>query len=164
MKQKLTDKLNSLFTQQNNYLDYEGLSVTFNSNAGVSYEDIHTSFSETGFNIPQDYIDFLKYCNGCTLYKYDDLGGFIFLGTNDLQKENIFQKETYEGDWDKDITVFCSLICEGSFIGFKNKTDGSYEILDCFHQALPKDWNVISLSFEDFLEKLIDEKGKQYWL
>jgi hypothetical protein len=38
--------------------------------------------------------------------------------------------------------------------------ENTYEILDCFHEYLPAEWEVIGKSFDAYLEKLIDLKGK----
>ena len=127
-------------------------------------EDITAMTLDGKSRIPKDYIDFLKVFDGCTLYRYKDLGGFEFLGTSDILKETDLQRQIYEEDWNNDITVFCRLICDGDFISFKNNSDGTYDILDCYHDDKPQNWKVISNSFDNFLERLIDETGRPYWL
>jgi hypothetical protein len=163
-KQSLTDKLNKLFGLKSDYLGHEELIVTFSRNTGATKEEISFLDLEPDIKIPKDYLDFLTKYNGCTLFQFEDLGGFKFLGTADLKNEIAFQKEIYEEEWDERITVFCNLICDGDFISFKNFEDGTYEIIDCYHDDLPKNWTFISNSFDDFLEKLIDAKGYRYWL
>jgi len=162
IKQELVDKLNFFFGQKNVILDYEDLVVTFEKNNGATQNDLDIISNK--LKIPNDYLDFLQIFNGLTLFKFKDLGGFKFLGTNDISKETEIQRQTYEEDWDNDIIVFCNLICDGDFISFKNKNDGSYEILDCYHDENPQNWKVVSYSFCYFLERLIEEKGKRYWL
>jgi hypothetical protein len=160
----LTDKLNLLFDQQDTYIDYEGLTVTFHKNKGATQQELDSVISTEKLKIPQDYIDFLQVFNGCTLFKYQDLGGFEFLGTMNILKETDIQKQAYEEDWDNDILVFCRLIGDGDFISFKSNNNNSYDILDCYHDDKPQNWKVISNSFSDFLKRLIDGKGKRYWL
>ena len=163
VRQSLLDKIELLLSLKVEYLDYEDLSVTFSANRGASIEELGTMLRKTNLVFPDVYLDFLKKINGCELFKFKELGGFEFLGTNEIQKENSFQQESYMEDWDKRLTVFCNLICDGDFLSFKSYDNGTYEIIDCYHDDLPKNWNVISNSFEDFLERLIDLKGKRYW-
>jgi SMI1 / KNR4 family (SUKH-1) len=160
----LTDKLNLLFGQEDDFVDYEGLSVTFQKKIGATQLEIVSLSSDKKFKIPKDYLYFLQKFDGCVLFRYQDLGGFEFLGTKDISKETDLQGQTYDEDWDNDITVFCRIICDGDFISFKNNNDGSYDILDCYHDDKPQNWKVISNSFDNFLERLIDEKGRRYWL
>jgi len=72
--------------------------------------------------------------------------------------------EVYEEDWDEKITVFCQLIGEGDFISFKQNENQGYQILDCFHEEIPQNWQEITDSFEQFLEKLLELRGERYWL
>jgi len=160
----LTDKLNSLFRQSTDFIDYEALQVTFEKNSSATLQDIASMSADTKIKLPKYYLDFLQLFDGCVLFKYQDLGGFEFLGTKDISKETELQRQTYEEDWDDSLTVFCRLICDGDFISFRNKSDGSYDILDCYHDDIPANWTTITNSFENFLERLVDEKGKRYWL
>jgi hypothetical protein len=160
----LTDKLSSLFRQSIDFIDYEGLKVTFEKNSSATSQDIASMSADTKIKLPKDYLDFLQLFDGCVLFKFQDLGGFEFLGTKDISKETELQRQTYEEDWDDSLTVFCRLICDGDFISFRNKSDGSYDILDCYHDDIPANWATITNSFDTFLERLIDEKGKRYWL
>lgn len=161
-KQELLNKLNFLFEQKDDFIDYEDLVVTFEKSDGAIQNDIDQICNH--LKIPKDYIDFLQKFDGWTMFKFNDLGGFRFLGTNNISKETELQKQTYGNDWDCDIIVFCTMICDSDFIGFRNKSDGTYDILDCYHDENPKNWKVIGNSFSDFLESLIEQKGKKYWL
>ena len=162
IKQELVNKLNLFFGHNDDFIDYESLVVTFEKNIEATQQDIDNITHQ--IKIPDDYIDFLKIFNGWTLFKHKDLGGFKFLGTNDIVKETENQRETYEEYWDDTITVFCTIICDGDFISFRNNSDGEYDILDCCHDDKPEDWKIIDRSFSSFLERLIAEKGKPYWL
>lgn len=164
MDKLLFHKLNSLFEPGGNYLDYEGLPVIFHKNLGASDIEIASFITHESLNLPDEYLDLLRQFNGFSLFGYEDLGGFQFLGTAEIIEENKLEKEIYGEDWDESVVVFCKLICDGDFIGFRFYHDGSYSILDCFHEASPNEWQVISVSFGAFLEKLIAEKGKRFWL
>jgi hypothetical protein len=164
LNKDLTDELNSLFRQSMDYVDYEGLKVTFERKTSATLQDIASISADTKIKLPKDYLDFLQLYDGCVLFKYQDLGGFEFLGANDIVKETELQRRTYEEDWDENLTVFCRLICDGDFISFRNNGDGSYDILDCYHDDIPANWATITNSFDTFLQRLIAEKGKRYWL
>ncbi|HMC99839.1 MAG TPA: SMI1/KNR4 family protein [Ferruginibacter sp.] len=162
MTADLKAKLDFLFTTAAPYLDYEGLSVTFIKNSPASDEAI--AALPSNLDIPNDYIQFLKAFNGCTLFEYKDFGGFEFLAADQIERELTIQRETYAEDWDESLMVFCNVPGDGDFISFRNKGNNEYEILDCYHDDSPKNWNTITNSFDVFLERLIDEKGKRYWL
>jgi hypothetical protein len=160
----LRENLNDLFSSSNDFKDFDDLTVTFAKNMGASQQDIKLRLLDLGVKIPTDYVDFLKSFDGCTLFNYNDIGGFEFLGTNEILNETNIQSKTYEDDWDNGLTVFCRLIGEGDFICFRDKADNGYDILDCDHDDSPKNWNVIDHSFNNFLKRLIEEKGRRYWL
>lgn len=164
MTQRLLDSLTSFFEIQNSFLDYEGLAVSFRKNRPATQQEISSLLSEDNLKLPGDYLRFLQATNRCVLYQYRDLGGFEFLGTNDIAKENQLHRQTYQQDWDNRLTVFCNVLGDGDFLSFRIMADNSYEIVDCYHDDNPKNWNVISNSFNDFLERLIQEKGRRFWL
>lgn len=160
----LIDKLNFLFDQQDKFLDYEGLVVEFKRKESASTEQLDIIKFRSNLSLPPEYLDFLKYTDGCSLYKYEDLGGFQFLGTKEINHQNELQKDTYENDWDDNLTVFCNVICDGDFISFRKNPNGIYDILDCYHDDSPSNWKIIDNSFISFMEKLIEAKGERYWL
>ena len=106
LRQSLLDKIELLLNLKVEYLDYEDLSVTFSANRGASNEELSLMLQKSNLVFPDVYLDFLKRFNGCELFKFKDLGGFEFLGTNEIKKENSFQEESYMEDWDKRLTVF----------------------------------------------------------
>jgi hypothetical protein len=162
--QILVNKLNLLFEHATDFIDYENLPVIFRKNPGAADEDIAAMIFDKKQRFPEDYIDFLRKFNGCTLFTYQDLGGFEFLGTAGILKENHLQRLTYEEDWDDNLTVFCNLIGDGDFLSFRVHEDHSYSVVDCYHDDIPKNWKVIANSFDDFLNQLIDQKGRRFWL
>lgn len=161
MKQSTIYKLTLLLNEDKEFRSYEGIRVTFEANPGSYPSDIK---SISKLKIPSDYSDLLAQHNGFTLYKYEDLGGLQFLGSDKIKAETQLQKETYEDEWDDRIIVICNVIADGDFIGLKIYENGGYELLDCYHDEEPQKWKVITDSLDDFLIKLIDSKGERYWL
>ncbi len=164
ISQNLIEKLENLFSTEIVLTNNENMPVTCISNGSISDDNLELFNKDFKIKLPKDYLNFLKRFNGCTIFNYENLAGFKLLGTENLRNSNLNQEEIYEDLWDESIIVFCEEFGSGDFISFRNQDDGSYEILDCCHDDLPKDWAVISNSFNDFLEKLIDFKGRPYWL
>ena len=117
-----------------------------------------------GNNLPEDYLSFLRNYNGCTFFKVRDLAGFQFWGCDELVRENKFHKENLGVDWDERIVLICSCLGDGDYIGMKTSEDKAYEIVDAFGEEIPANWNSIGNSFSQFLEHLIDQRGRKFWL
>ena len=164
ISQNLLKKLENIFSTEVVLKNNENKPVSCISNGSISEENLNSIINDLRIKLPKDYLDFLSFYNGCTIFNYDNLAGFTFLGTENLKNGNLNQKDIYEDLWDENISVFCEELGSGDFISFRTLDNGSYEILDCCHDDLPNDWTVISNSFYDFLEKLIDGKGKPFWL
>lgn len=164
ISENLIEKLENLFRTGISLINNENMPVSCISNGSIDENSLISFNNDLKIKLPKDYLDFLKSFNGCTIFNYDNLAGYKFLGTENLKNSNMNQKETYEDLWDERIIVFCEEFGSGDFISFRIQDDESYEILDCCHDDLPNDWAVISKSLNDFLEKLIDEKGRPYWL
>lgn len=128
--------------------------------------DLEIANSDTYFNnkIPHDYLNFLKKYNGIVLFDVAGISGFKFFGCQELILENKFQKENLGIQWDDNILLICSCLGDGDFIGLNITSKNSYEIVDCFNEEIPSNWASINGSFEFFLEKIIDEKGRKFWL
>ena len=158
------NKIDTLLNLSGSYFDYEGLPVRSHCNPGASNEDLNLISVDSSIFLPEDYIQFLKLHNGCVLFSYEDLGGFEFLGSSNIKKENENQKNTYEEDWGKNLTVFCTVLGDGDFLAFRKGALNNYDILDCYHDDTPKNWKVICSSFSEFMNRLLDSKGKRFWL
>ncbi len=156
------EKLSTIFVNKTN-MTSEGFETISVKNQGATINEVESLNRDYLSKLPNDYIEFLKNCNGCTLYDVDGQYGFIFFGTNQIEQETEGFKEVYENEWDESIVLFCSVMGSGDFLGFRLLSD-SYEIIDCYHEDNPKDWAVISTSFSDFMNKLIDSKGSSFWL
>lgn len=146
---KITDEYN---------LDLE---LDFKMNSGAQEDEIDQIRC---LNLPVSYIEFLDEYNGGRLFDMQGLDGFIFLGTNDIISINNDMKEEYQEDWIDSIIVFAECIGEGNYLGFRATNQNEYEIIDCFHEESPKNWNAIGNSFELFLENLIIFNGKKFYL
>lgn len=166
MKKQLVFKINRILDSNNEGLinTYEGLVSKFIVNIGAKEEDIIKCDNYFRNKIPNDYKLFLKNYNGSVFFKIDDFAGYKFFDCNSLITENKFQKENLSDDWDENIILICSCLGDGDYIRMKILNESSYQLLDCFNEKLPYEWNVIGTSFDTFLEKLIDEKGRKFWL
>lgn len=151
-------KLSELFLINQN-LNCEGLQTNSVGNKPATQNEIELVKNL----VPNDYIEFLKLWNGCSLFNLENQAGFTFFGALEIVNETNNFKEIYDSDWDESIVLFCSNLGSGDFIGFRVNESG-YEIVDCCHDDLPADWIVITNSFDQFTNGLIDGKGDKYWL
>ena len=143
---------------------YEGLKSHIVVRSGASEEEINKCNSYFENKLPEDYLSFLKRYNGGFFFKVNDIGGFQFWGCDELIYQNTFHKENLGNDWDKRIILICACLGDGDYVGIKIHKDNSYEILDCFGEEIPINWKHIGDSFCSFLEKIIDQRGKKFWL
>jgi hypothetical protein len=139
ISQSLIEKLKNLFEPNTLITNDENMLVTFTYNDSASIDSLKSLINDFNSKLPIDYIEFLSNFDGCKIFNYDDLAGYNFLGTKKIKKENLNQIETYEEMWDENIIVFCEVLGCGDFISFKIR-DKDYEILDCCHDDLPKDY------------------------
>jgi SMI1 / KNR4 family (SUKH-1) len=157
LEQQLSDLKKGLFTT----IDPD---LTFSFKDGASENSIIELENYFKFSIPKELKDFLTYTNGCELFVDDDIDGYQFFDVNEIIEETETQKKDYEEDWDNRILIICSFIGEGNFIGIKIISKNEYEVIDCFHEEIPLNWNLIETSIYTFLENLIKENGEKYWL
>jgi hypothetical protein len=144
--------------------DCENRLSSFVMNKPATEEEINKCDVYSKNRLPNEYQYFLRYFNGGILFEYDDIVGFKFLGSNEFIQENEFRKEGFGEYWDNNVILFCYLVGIGECIGFRFKVTKDYEIVHCFMDVLPNEWLVIGNSFDEFIENLIQEKGKEYWL
>jgi len=91
-------------------VDCENFVSKFIVNVPASDEEIAICNTYSKNRLPEDYISFLKYYNGATLFEYDGIAGFKFLGTNEIVQDNEFRKEGIEDIWDNNILLFCYFV------------------------------------------------------
>jgi len=142
---------------------FENLVSLFVMNKGASNDDIVKCDLHFNLNLPVDYKFFLQNFNGGILFKIDDYAGFRFLSTNELVEHNEFQKENFGQDWDTKIILFCECIGDAEYLGFKS-TNNEEQIVYCIMDIMPQEWKVVDSSFDVLVKKLIEEKGRKYWL
>jgi len=157
-------KLNSLFESNQEIKSFEGLLVSFSKKTGASEEELARHVDIDGVNIPQDYVSLLRNYNGFSLFEFEDIGGFKFYGAEEVNNETRFLKKSYGADWDNSLIIFCNIIGNGDFIAFRTYPNGTYDILDCYHDDVPANWIKICDSLDEFIEMLINSKGDLYWL
>ena len=145
--------------------DGKSIEVRFELNEPANIDDIMNAERELGVKLPDSYKEFLMSYNGARIFDYDGLDGFIILGIKDILKANKFAKATFEEDWLESIIIFAKYIGESNYLGFDGSKDESeYAVIDCFFEELPEDWTQIAANFDDFLEKIVEQQGKKFWL
>ncbi len=113
------------------------------------------------YHIPDEYLNFLRFANGMTLFNLDDIDGYKFFSVEEIIKENKLLADSEEERWTGERIVFCGILGEGNYIAFDLKTK---LLLDGFHEIYSDEWETIPLSFGEFLKKLIELKGEKFWL
>jgi hypothetical protein len=141
----------------------DNIKVSFLLNPSAELNDIIKVENELGVPLPNSYKNFLRLYNGAKIFDYEGLDGFIILGTNDLMEANKLVAETFEDDWVDYLIMFAKYIGEGNYLAFDVR-NGEYNIVDCFTEELPKEWNQIDVNFDSFLENIIKNEGNKYWL
>ena len=79
-------KLKYLFSNRIN-LNVEGQETISFGNKGASTIEIKNLSDFLIDFIPNDYIEFLTNWNGCTLFDLKQQAGFVFFGTNEIERE-----------------------------------------------------------------------------
>lgn len=143
-------------------LTFEGICSQFHINEGATLEEINLlkSFKT---KIPEAYLALLRAFNGIDLFCVEDIGGYRFFSCTEAIGINKLQERNYADEWDDKVLLICSLRGDGDFVGLRIFETG-YEILDCFHEESPKEWKTIGKSIDYFIETLINEKGRKFWL
>ncbi len=146
-------------------LDSDGkqVNVAFIMKPGADESQIQILNNGIGNRLPVLYKKFLKQYNGARLYDYKGLGGFQFLGCDEIIHANNFAKATFEDDWNDSLLVFAKYIGECNYLAFDTSSKDE-RVIDCFFEELPRDWNVIASNFDSFLQMLIESEGSLYWL
>jgi len=116
--------------------------------------------------LPREHKEFLTVSHGADLFKRSNIDGFHFLSVNEIETVRKNLAREYGEDWDDTIIPFCTIIGEGNTLSFKlsPRDPNTYEILDCFHEVNPSEWQTIDTSFSHFLKTLIEKNGDKFWL
>ncbi|GHT09376.1 hypothetical protein FACS189426_07600 [Bacteroidia bacterium] len=142
-------------------IDCENLDCSFIMNSPATIENILKCDAYCKQKLPEEYKYFLKYYDGGILYKYENLGGFKFLSTQEIIDANELQKTIYEEYWDGSIIFFCELLGTGEYLGFKISDTASYKIVHSETAQHEEEWIVAGNSFDALIELIISEKGKE---
>lgn len=158
------NKLEKIVLEGNKIETFEMLPSDFELGEKADNNQILEVYNFFNKKIPKDYLEFLSYFNGGTLFKIEDFAGYKLLNTEELISENLFQKSTYENDWDEKVILFCLIIGDNEYLGFREKAIGKYEIIHCIMDYMPNEWIYIASSLEELILDLIEKRGKKYWL
>jgi hypothetical protein len=143
---------------------FENIESQFIMNKAAQKEEIDKSVKYFNNKLPKEYKYFLEQYNGGVLFKIDDFAGFKLLNSNELIVHNEFQKTNFGLDWNENIILFCECIGDAEYLGFKLNENGTSNIIYCILDLYPNEWKNLDLNFSNFINKLIEEKGKKYWL
>jgi hypothetical protein len=146
-------------------VDYENFNTSFIMSEPASKKNIAECDLYFDKKIPNEYKYFLECYNGGILFEYDNIAGFKFLSTSEIIKENDLVKDSFrDEDWYDNVILFCKLLGNGEYFGFRLQDDSKCEIVHCFMEMTPDEWPIISDSFDYLIENIIKERGKEYWL
>lgn len=149
-----------------NKLDSEGNPIVVKNKLEERCTDgeIKKIQNELQIEIPKQYTEFLLKYNGAKLFDYDGVDGLNLLSIQDILKYTLYASNTFEEDWISNIIIFGKIIGEDSYLGFKVNENEKCQIVDCYFEELPIDWNCFDLSFDEFLLRYISGKGNKFWI
>ena len=137
--------------------------VKLKKNPPTNIEDIGTVERQIKLLIPKQYIEFLLFSNGMELYNYDNIDGLKLLSLQEIEMYTAYSRNTFEEDWQDNILIFGKIIGEDNYLGFKIYEE-YYEIVDCYFEQLPSEWETIDGTFDGFLTKYLTGNGNKYWI
>lgn len=115
-----------------------------------------------GKPLPDELKEFWNSTNGANLFLNDSgLHGIGVTSTElipELQQE---EAELYGGNALEPYVVFARVHGSGDFLVFELPTG---RILDGIHAEKPQEWRPIADSFREWLDRLIEARGRYYWL
>nr|WP_186812164.1 SMI1/KNR4 family protein [Paenibacillus xylanexedens] len=123
-------------------------------------EEIERLVASTGLKIPLDYLDFLKMCNGCSLFNHEIYGGESSLFPLD-QVEYLYTSVNRVKGYleiayisDDTILIDCKAYSRGEknyvLVGNSSSSFEDYKSLEC--------------NFETWLYRFIITNGSKYWV
>jgi hypothetical protein len=149
-------------------IDGEMYVLSYSFNQPATQPEIEALEVSLGQKLPDEFRSFLLHYDGCTLFKLSNIAGFKFLSTSEILATQLEQAEIYQEEWPSNIIVFCELIGEGNYFGFRLQPGGGYEILDCFHEELPSEWKALDLTFMGLIGAMIHANEtnmeENFWL
>lgn len=130
-------------------------------NPSVNENELNDFIKSVRYDIPIDYIEFLKQNNGCRLFYESDTGeGWNFLSLKDISEYIKERPEFYKDRW---IPIATSqdgiLIIDLTLI---NTNDG-YLLWSTEGREKPEDSDNLKVNFELFFDRLIIANGTNFW-
>ncbi|MCY9257511.1 SMI1/KNR4 family protein [Bacillus spizizenii] len=133
------------------------------SDKGVTEADIQVFENSNGIQLPTDYREFLKACNGArifeTLFNGQRVGGGLHLFSLSELQENLSYLDLFEGVNGIAIAHLleeCHLVIDHERL---KQNDPNY--LFIFEDGL--DYRPLHLNFEIFLDRYIMSQGETFW-
>ncbi|WP_338542385.1 SMI1/KNR4 family protein [Paenibacillus tundrae] len=129
---------------------------TFNEPADES--DLIEFQRKLGFELPNDYINFLKISNGCSLFDHPQHGGEAY-----LYKWQDIQEATYESSNEGYLKI-AYIYQDNIVIDLKKYSEGSNNYLmvkgyiDNFDESRP-----FNMNFELWFDRFIISQGDKFW-
>jgi hypothetical protein len=124
--------------------------------------------SQLDVPFPTVYDQFLRHYDGALLYHDDTYGqwGFQLYGTKDLIEKNMLWQSLYDG-WSASYLVFAESRGDSDLLLFdtsqQTKKPGECVVLDGDTGYPAASWRIITLSFSDWLDRLVVAQGAKYW-
>lgn len=142
---------------------FEGLLANHLVSEPASEGEIETLERRIGKKVPTILRELYQVSNGLALFAYEDIGGFKFFSLKELENWNNLYSENIEALTSPKWLIFGESIADGEYYGFcPPKSDHSvYEIILENPEA---EWQVIANSLPEFIAKIIEERGRKYWL
>jgi hypothetical protein len=164
MEKKYINLLEDIISKGEVIIDFLNHKTSFSVNQNASSGELLKCNLFFDNKIPEDYLFFLRQYNGAILYNFDNFLGFELLNTDRIIEVNKFPREELADYWN-DVILFCEKWGgDSEYLGFKLSDDSNYKIIDCCLDDGPEDWIYLNDTFDSFIENLLIEKGKEYWL
>lgn len=144
--------------------DSEGRSVTKKFTyrepaTDKSFQDLSTS----GISIPDGIRQLLRISDGFEIYNFQGVDGYKVFSTDELLGINKLVSDSYGDEWNEQFLVFAECIGDGTYLAVKRAQDGD-EVVDCFLEVDPSEWEMISPNVDEFFAQLIKSNGQKFWL
>lgn len=140
--------------------------VVFSWNPKANPDEIQELERALGLSLPKEYKDFLEICNGAILFEDAKYGqfGYYFLSINEIRE--IINSTIYvDLNIPKDCIIFAKEIGGSDLLIYdlQKQQDEDYYIVDGEFGYKYNEWDVITLPFSRFIDRLIVSQGSKFW-
>lgn len=141
------------------------IEVSFTMNPPATLEQISLSENKIGKKLPNSFKDFLVNFNGGMIYDFNGLDGFEILRVQEIPIVTGILMRDFDDDWRSELIVFARYIGEGNYLAFDSThlVDAEYDVVDCFTQESPSDWETIFDNFDVFINTLLKVDENKFW-